>query len=323
MLAAQVTRLDGPRAVEVVERVDPVAGRNDVLIDVRCASPTFPDLLMTRGAYQLRPELPFVPGHELSGVVRSAPAASGLRPGQRVAALSGVGAFAECAAVAAHRVFALPDEVPFDVAAASPMNCLTMHFGLFRRGRVARGERVLVHGAAGGIGTAALQLLAAAGARPIAVVSSEQKAAVARAAGAEEVVDVEDFRAAVEELTDGTGVEVVVDPVGGDRFPDSLRCLAPEGRLLVLGFAGGSIPTVQVNRLLLRNVDVIGVGWGPFWHARPEYLQEQWREIAPMLACGALRPAVSGEFPLAEVPEVLAAMEERTLVGKAVLRIST
>jgi NADPH2:quinone reductase len=211
-------------------------------------------------------------------------------------------------------VFPLPAGYPLDKAAALPMNYLTVHFALARRGRLQPGETVLVHGAAGGVGTAAIQMAKALGAHVVAVVSDEAKAATARTAGADEVVAAEGFREAV-----GQRVDVVVDPVGGDRFTDSLRCLAPEGRLLVIGFTAGEIPTVKVNRLLLNNVSVVGVGWGAFWLARPDYLQEQWADVSAML--DRLDPVIGGVYDLADAAQALAALDERRVRGKVLLSL--
>jgi NADPH2:quinone reductase len=319
MRAAQVTRLEGPSSVEVVEVPDPVPADGQVLVEVHAAGVTFPDVLLTRGRYQLKPDPPFTPGSEVAGVVLSAPAGAHVRAGDRVAAFPAFGGFAELAVVDPGAVFRLPDRVAFSAGAALPMNYLTMHFGLTRRGRLQAGETVLVHGAAGGIGTATTQLASALGARVIAVVSSETKAGAARAAGADHVVLAEGFRDAVKELTGGRGVDVVVDPVGGDRFTDSLRCLATEGRLLVIGFTGGEIPTVKVNRLLLNNIDVVGVGWGAFFLPRPGYLQEQWAELEPLLASGRLDPPLGGSYPLAAAATALAELDERRANGKVLL----
>src|SRR6476469_7900562 len=269
MRAARITSLDGPAAVTVEDVPEPTLEAGDVLVDVHEAGVSFPDVLMSRGLYQMRPELPFVPGAECAGVVREVAEGSAFRPGDRVAAFPVLGAFAETVAVPEAMVFALPDAVPFEVGAALPMNYLTVHFALTRRGQLERGEDVLVHGAAGGIGTAAIQMARAMDARVIAVVSSEDKIETARAAGAHHIVLAEGFLAATKELTDGRGVDVVVDPVGGDRFTDSLRSLAPEGRLLVIGFTAGQFPEVKVNRLLLNNISVVGVGWGVFETAAP------------------------------------------------------
>jgi NADPH:quinone reductase len=262
MRAAQVVRLEGPEAVDVRAVPPPVRAADEVLIEVRAAGVTFPDVLQTRGRYQLKPTLPFTLGTEVAGFVTEAPEGSALRPGDRVAGFSETGAFAEWAAVPVDRVVPLPDEVGFRAGACLPMNYFTAHFTLRTRGGLQKGQTVLVHGAAGGVGTAVTQLAAAWGARVLGVVSTAAKAEVARSAGCAEVVLAEGFRDAVRDLTGGAGVDLVVDPVGGDRFTDSLRCLRPLGKLLVVGFTAGDIPTVRVNRLLLNNIDVVGVGWG-------------------------------------------------------------
>jgi NADPH2:quinone reductase len=319
--AVSITRLDGPTALEVGDLPEPVAGPDQVLVDVHVAGVTYPEVLQSRGEYQLKPELPFVPGSEVAGVVRSAPEGGGLQPGQRVAAFPGLGGFAEVVAVPATMVFPLPDHVSFAAGAALPMNYLTVHFGLVRRGQLRSGETVLVHGAAGGVGTAAVQLARALGAHVIAVTSSPDKAEVAKAAGAHETVDVAGFREQVKELTSGRGVDLVVDPVGGDRFTDSLRSLGREGRLLVIGFTGGEIPTVKVNRLLLNNISVVGVGWGAFWTRDPGYLQEQWADLLPLLEAGTLDPVLGARFPLEEATRALLELDERRAAGKVLLDV--
>jgi NADPH2:quinone reductase len=315
-----VDDLDGPAGVRLGNVPEPTAGVNDVVVEVRAAALVFPDVLKTQGRYQERPELPFVLGSECAGLVRSAPPASGLRAGDRVTAFVSEGAFAEVVAVDAAGVFPLPAGVSFAQGACLPVNYLTAHAALVHRGRLAAGETVLVHGAAGGVGTASVQLAKALGARVIGVVSDDARAAVARAAGADEAVLVDGFRSAVDELTGGLGVDVVVDPVGGDRFTDSLRCLAVEGRLLVVGFTAGSIPTVKVNRLLLTNTDVIGVGWTKLID-RPGFLARQWAELRPHLASGALAPVVSATFGLDRAAEALALLQDRRATGKVVLTV--
>jgi NADPH2:quinone reductase len=322
MRAIQIARLDGPGAAEVVE-IDEPTDTSVVLIDVHAAGVAFPDALQTRGLYQHRTELPYVPGAEVAGVVRSAPAGAHVAAGDRVAALTLLtGAMAEVAAVPQDRVFKLPDVVSFEAGAGILFNDMTVHCALRTRGRLAPGETVLVHGAAGGIGTSTLRLAPAFGAsRTIAVVSTADKAEVALAAGASEVVLADGFKDRVKELTGGRGVDVVVDPVGGDRFTDSLRSLATGGRLLVIGFTGGDIPTVKVNRLLLNNVDAVGVGWGAWAGTHPGYLAEQWAELEPLFASGAVTAPEPVVYPLERAADAIASLEDRTAKGKVVVKL--
>ena len=322
MRAIHVTQLDGPHAATLVE-VDEPAWPDGVVIDVHAAGVAFPDALQTRGLYQHKAELPYVPGAEVSGVVRSAPDDAHVRPGDRVAALTLLtGAMAEVVALPADRVFKLPDTVSFEAGAGLLFNDLTVHCALRTRGRMAHGDTVLVHGAAGGIGTSTLRLAPAFGAkRTIAVVSSEAKADVARAAGATHVVLADGFKDEVKKLMEGRGVDIVVDPVGGDRVTDSLRSLAPGGRLLVVGFTGGDIPNIKVNRLLLNNVDAVGVGWGAWAGTHPGYLQEQWAELEPLLASGVVSAPDPVVYPLERAADAIASLEERTAAGKIVVTV--
>ena len=322
MQAARITTLTGPEAIEVGEVEDARAAPGQVLIDVAYAGVTYPEVLLSRGEYQLKPEPPFIPGSEVSGVVRSAPDGSGFQVGDRVAAFPGFGGFAEVVAADPRAVFLLPQAVSLEAAAALPMNYFTVDFALRRRAGLAPGDWVLVQGAAGGVGTAAIQLAHAMGAHVIAVVSTDAKRAAAEQAGADHVILAEGFRTAVAELTQGRGVDVVVDPVGGDRFTDSLRCLATEGRMLVIGFTAGDIPTVKVNRLLLNNISVVGVGWGPFWLPRIDYLSEQWAHLEPLLATGALRPVIGSVHPLSDAAAAVRELDERRAQGKVLLRVS-
>ena len=320
MRAIQVTRLDGPDGVEVVDVPEPTPQPGQVVVEVEALGVSFPDLLLTRGEYQLRPELPFILGVDVAGVVRGAPADSGFKTGDRVACVLPYGAGAEVLALHPDSVFPLPDAVSFEAGAALPMNYLTAQFALATRAGLRAGETVLVHGAAGGVGTATIQVARGYGARTIAVVSTEAKAEVARAAGADEVVMVDGFLAAAKELTDGDGVDVVVDVVGGDLMTDSLRALAPGGRLLVVGFTAGAIPTVKVNRLLLNNTDVRGVGWGAWAMARPGFMRVQWDELLPMLESKVVDPPVGRVYPLDETGAALADLAARRTVGKSVVR---
>jgi NADPH2:quinone reductase len=317
MRAVQITTLDGPSAVEVTELPDPVAGEGQVLVRVRAAGVSFPEVLQTRGLYQVKPDLPFVPGSEVAGEVVSAPEGSGFAPGDRVAGFCLLGGFAEQAVCAVDMTFPLPDAVSFEQGASVPLNYLTAYFALVERGRLAEGERVLVHGAAGGVGTASIQVAKAFGAgHVVAVTSTAEKGAVAIDAGADEFVLADGFLDAVK----ASGkVDLVVDPVGGDRFTDSLRSLRDDGRLLVVGFTAGQIPEVKVNRLLLNNLSVVGVGWGAYALARPGHIAQEWAALAPHLASGALVPPIGATFALDEAAQALAEIDERRAVGKVLL----
>ncbi|RRR43449.1 NADPH:quinone oxidoreductase family protein [Mycolicibacter terrae] len=322
MRAVQISQLDGPAAARLVDLDEP-AGDGAVVVDVHAAGVAFPDVLQSRGLYQHKPELPFVPGGEAAGVVRSAPPGAHVRAGDRVAALTMLnGAMAQVIALPAAQVFKLPDTVSFEAGAGLLFNDLTVLFALTTRGGLTQGQTVLVHGAAGGIGTSTLRLAGPLGAsRVIAVVSTPAKAEVARAAGATDTVLADGFRDAVAELTGGKGVDLVLDPVGGDRVTDSLRSLAPGGKLLVVGFTGGEIPTVKVNRLLLNNIDVVGVGWGAWVMSHPGELERQWAVLEQLLASGTVTAPQPQVFALEQAAEALAALENRTAAGKVVLRM--
>ncbi|MCU1647830.1 MAG: cryZ [Nocardia sp.] len=323
MRAAVVSKLEGPEAIEVLDVPEPAAYPGGVVIEVHAAGIAFPDVLMTRGLYQMKPPLPYVVGCEVAGIVREAPADAHVKPGDRVVALTLLGnAAAEVAVSPANMVFTLPDNVSLAAGAGVLFNDLTVHFCLTKRGRLAPGETVLVHGAAGGIGTSTLRMAQALGAgRVIAVVSTEEKAEVARANGATDVVLTDGWLAAVKELTGGRGVDIVLDPVGGDRFTDSIRSLASGGRVLVVGFTAGDIPTVKVNRLLLKNVEVIGAAWGEWVMTHPGYLQEQWAEVAPLLASGQIAPPDPLLYTLEHTAEAVSALDKRTATGKVVVTL--
>jgi NADPH:quinone reductase len=328
MRALQITELSGPRtALAEVDVPEPEPSHmltpgSGVVIDVRAAGVSFPEVLQTRGEYQFKPDLPFVPGSEVAGVVRSAPEGSGVSAGERVAACVMLGAFAEVAVAPEFLVFPLPDSLDFEQGAALVLNYHTAYFALKLRGRLAEGETVLVHGAAGGVGTAALQVAKGLGARTIGVVSTEDKERVAREAGADEVVRSDGaWRDAAKELSGG-GVDVVVDPVGGDRFTDSLRSLRENGRLVVVGFTGGSIPEVKVNRLLLNNVEVVGAGWGAYVMGKPDLNREIGREIGRLIDSGHVRPIVGARFPLDRAADALELIDERGATGKVVLDLA-
>jgi len=293
-----------------------------VLVEVAASGVSFPEVLQTRGLYQLKPDPPFIPGAEVSGTVIAAPADSGLRNGDRVMAFTGLGGMAERAVAPAYMTFALPEQLDFAQGASVILNYHTVYFALKLRGRLQAGESVLVHGAAGGVGTAALQVARALGASTIAVVSSDEKERIARDAGADEVVRSDGpWREQALELSGG-GVDVVLDPVGGDRFTDSLRSLKEEGRVIVVGFTEGSIPEVKVNRLLLRNVSVVGAGWGAYALLNPERNRIVGEALEKMIADGYVRPIVGERFPLEQAVDALRAIDERRALGKIVLELS-
>jgi NADPH:quinone reductase len=320
--AAQVVSLDGPAGVQVVDVPEPVASAEQVLVDVHCAGISFPDLLLAEGKYQLKPELPFTIGIDYAGSVRCAPLESGFKVGDRVAGFGPIGAAAEVVAAPPTNVLALPQRISFEQGACLPLNYLTALFALTVRGDLRSGETVLVHGAAGGVGTATIQIAHALGAQVIAVVSSEHKHAAAIEAGADHVVASDGFRDAVQALTGGAGVNIVVDVVGSEELVlDSLRSLASTGRLLVVGFTGGQIAAVKLNRLLLNNIDVRGVSWGPYVRAHPGFVQEQWAQLTAMIESGAIEPTVGSVYALDDVGQALQDIADRRTTGKSVLRL--
>jgi NADPH2:quinone reductase len=326
MQALKLAELSGPDGLELVDQPDPepthfLTPGEGVVIDVRAAAVSFPDVLQTRGLYQFKPPLPFVPGAEVAGEVSSASEGSGFEPGDRVAAMTMVGGMAERVVAPPSMTFALSEALDFAEGAALILNYHTAYFALKLRGRLEQGEQVLVHGAAGGVGTASLQVAKALGARTIAVVSTDEKERVARDAGADEVVRSDGpWREQAQELSGG-GVDVVLDPVGGDRFTDSLRSLREAGRLIVVGFTGGSIPEVKVNRLLLNNTAVVGAGWGAYVTTKPELSRQIADELDRMIADGAVRPIVGARFPLARAAEAMRLIDERGALGKVVLDV--
>ncbi len=327
MRAVQITNLNGPdEALELVELPDPepthmLTPGSGVVVDVKAAGVSFPEVLQTRGEYQFKPPLPFVPGSEVGGVVREASAEASVKPGDRVAAFCMLGGFAETVVAPAFMTFPLSEELDFAQGASLVLNYHTAYFALTLRGRLREGETVLVHGAAGGVGTATLQTARGLGAHTIAVVSSDEKEQIARKAGAEHVVRSDDgWKDEVKELSGG-GVDVVIDPVGGDRFTDSIRSLREGGRVVVLGFTGGSIPEVKVNRLLLGNTDIVGAGWGAYVMGKPAVIDETARELDKLIEAGAVRPIVGARFPFENASDALKLIDSRGAVGKVVLDV--
>ena len=316
MRAIQVVERTGPDGVRVRQIPEPGRRPDEVLVQVRAAGVTFPDLLISHGKYQESPDLPFVLGGEFAGIVREAPADSSFAPGDRVTCSSAHCAFAELAAVPYERVLPLPAHVSFEVGACLPANYLTMLFGFLQRGRLRPGERVLVHGASGGVGVASVQLARALRASQVIAVTSNPSPALESA----DVIPASGFVDTVAAMTNGAGVDIVVDPVGGDRLAESIRCLAPGGRALIIGFASGTIPTIDVNLTQDPGVDLVGVGWGSHLAHHPEALGQEWDRLMQLThAHPYVRPSIDRILRLEEAADALRALESRQAHGRLVL----
>jgi NADPH:quinone reductase len=322
MKALVARELSGPAGLDYTDMEDPanVGDQTSVVIDVGAAGVSFPDLLLLRGEYQLRLEPPFVPGMEVAGVVRSAPYESEFEPGQRVTGLSMLGGWAEQVVVPPDSIRPTPDGLDDAEAVALLGNYQTMYFALAKRGALRAGETVLVFGSAGGVGTAAVQIAKALGAKVIAMVHRPHATKFVESLGADVVLPLDGgWLDAVKEHTGGQGVDLVVDPIGGDAFDDAIRALATEGRLLVIGFAsGGGIPTVKVNRLLLRNVSVVGVGYGEYVNRKPGSQSVFEFGVGELVKAG-LRPPPPVRFPLSKGAEALQSLADGGVLGKVVL----
>ena len=319
MRAHQITSLTGPDGVRWAEVPEPEPGPGGVVIDVVAAGVSFADLLQSRGAYQMQVGLPYTPGMDAAGVVRSAAPGLGFTPGQRVAVLLPYGCWQEVISAPADRVLPLPEQMTFEAGAAAPLNDLTALFALARRARAQAGETLLVHGAAGGVGTASIQLGRALGLRTVAVVSDEARREFALRCGAHHAVLSDGWLAAVRELLGERPADIVLDPVGGDRMTDSLRSLGPEGRLLVVGFAEGEIPVVKVNRLLLGNTGVLGSASREFFDQHPEAVAELWAQATGLRRTSARPDPPVQPYPFADAQAALRAIAGRTAMGKVVL----
>lgn len=314
--------LGGPQALELEESEDPSVGASQVGIEVKAVGCNFFDILITQGKYQVRPELPFAPGAEVAGVVTEVgEGVDQFSPGDRVSALLVNGAYASAVSAPVDRVFPMPPEMSFEDAAAAGLVYQTSHVALVHRANLRAGETLLVHAAAGGVGLAAVQIGAALGARVIGTAGTKDKLDLISQNGAEFTINYrdEDWVARVKELTDGRGADVIYDPVGGDTFDASTKCIAFEGRILVVGFASGRIPTVAMNRVLLKNFSLVGIHWGLYFDEDPDVLQEAQQALSEMYADGRIRPIVSQTFPLRDAPTALAALGARKTTGKIVL----
>lgn len=321
MRAITISRLNGPDGYEVTSGLPkPVRGPGEVLVEVHTVAPAFPDLLLSRGEYQVKPRLPFSPGADFSGSVIDVGEATNLRLGQRVAGCLMYGAAAEVISVDAARLLTLPDSLGFDDAAALPMNYLTAYFALVHRGAATPGEWVLITGASGGVGSAAIQVAKGLGCQVAALVSNESRRQVATDSGADAVILPHQVPSEVKGLTGGRGMDIVVDVVGGD-VTDLLRALAPLGRLMTVGFASGEIPTVRLNRLLLNNTDVRGVD-SAMMIFDADASRTAWKHLMQMRAEGHIRPQITHGGDVSQYGAVLKQIFERAVSGRVVLAMN-
>ena len=317
----------GPPDSLVLETLEsPRAGAGEVVLSVKAASVNFPDVLIIQNKYQFKPPLPFSPGSELAGVVKEiGPGVQGWRPGDKVIAFTTYGAFAEEVKTDASRLVPLPERMDFVTGAAFLLTYATTDHALRDRAALAAGETLLVLGAAGGVGLAAIEIGKALGARVIACASSEDKLAVCRSHGADATINyaTEDLRERIKALTEGRGVDVVYDPVGGPYTEPAFRSLAWRGRHLVVGFAAGEIPKLPLNLALLKGASVVGVFWGDFARRQPKEFAQSIGQLARWYADGKLKPHVSHTMPLEKAAEALKLMAARQVTGKLVLTVST
>jgi NADPH:quinone reductase len=324
MRSFQVERWCEPEEMTWVEGPDLTAGPGQVLIDVRAVGVNFPDILMIQGKYQVKPPFPFAPGAEVSGVVRAVgPGVTRVAAGDRVLAILPWGAYATQAVAAEPQVYRIPDVMPFEHAAAFTIVYHTSYFALAIRAPVTAGQTVLVHGAAGGVGVSAVQIAKALGARVLATAGSEEKRAFVRGLGADEVFDSRDpsWVNHVLKATLGKGADHIYDPVGGDIFDLSLKCIAFSGNLHVIGFASGRIPTVQLNRVLLKNISLVGLHWGAYQFNDPARVPEAMGALFAMYERGALPVQIGGCFPLERAVDALRELSGRRVQGKVVLTV--
>ncbi len=322
MRAVRVHELTGPQALRVDDIAEPSAGAGQVLIDVKAAGVNFPDVLLTRGMYQFKPNPPFSPGGEAAGIVRAVgTGVTSVAVGDRVAANVLYGAFAERIVVPELAVTKLPAEVSFEVGAATLLTYLTTFHALVDRAAIRDGESLLVLGAAGGVGIAACELGALLGAKVIAAASTDDKLAFCREHGASETINYarDDLKERIKALTKGNGVDVVYDPVGGSLAEPALRGTGWQGRYLVIGFASGEIPKIPLNLVLLKGCQIVGVFWGSFAMREPARNRDHAVQIFKWVAEGKLRPAVDAVLPFEQAGEALVRLEQRKVKGKLVL----
>ena len=313
----------GPPETLVYEDIaSPVAGKGEVVVTVKAASVNFPDVLIIENKYQYKPPLPFSPGSELAGVVKAiGEGVTRFKPGDKVIAFTGSGAFAEETCTEADRLIPMPEGMDFETAASFILTYGTSDHALRDRAALQPGETLLVLGAAGGVGIAAIEIGKALGAKVIACASSAEKLAVCKQHGADELINYssEDLRGRIKEITGGKGVDVVYDPVGGAYTEAALRSTAWRGRLLVVGFAAGDIPKIPLNLTLLKGCSIVGVFWGDFTKREPREFLESISQLGKWYRDGKLKPHISATFPLEKAAEALKMMAARQVKGKVVL----
>ena len=324
MRAWQVKELGDPKNALTLEEVaDPSPGADEVVVEVEAAALNFFDILLCKGEYQEKPDLPFTPGAEVAGTVSAAGEATELEEGTRVLATPPLprGGFAERVSVPEPTAYSIPDDMSFEDAAALHLVYQTAYFALHRRAGLQEGETVLIHAGAGGVGSATIQLARASGARVFATAGGREKVEVCRDLGAELAIDYkqEDFIELVKEATDGRGADVVFDPVGGDVFDGSRRCVAFEGRIVVIGFAGGRIPEAPANHLLVKNYSVLGLHWGLYGTLMPHLIRETHEELMSLYKAGEIKPLIH-VVPFGELPDALEKLGSRGTYGKLVTR---
>ena len=322
MRAWRVHAWGEPESMLLEEVEAPPVGPGEVRIRNRAAALNFFDVLQIQGKYQLKPPFPFIPGAEVAGVVDTVgPDVEGWAAGERVMAISRGNGFADFSVVKASNVFRLPQEMTFLEGAAVPIAYHTAYFALHHRGQLRAGETLLVHAGASGVGMAAIQIGRALGARVIATASTEVKRDFARVQGADIVLDycTEQWVDHVKEATGGAGADVIYDPVGGEVFEQSTKCIAAQGRLLVIGFTSGRIPTIAANRILLKNMAVVGVLWGGYLQAHPEYSSAVHAVLSDMYRLGKIRPSIGAQWRFEDARRGLRELAARRLLGKAVL----
>lgn len=305
-----------------VDIPDPRSG--EVRIRNRAAALNFFDILLVQGKYQVRPPFPFTPGNEAAGIIDAVgEGVEGFKVGDRVQAMVSSGGYAEYSIASAAKIFLIPDSMSYEEGAAMPVVYQTSYLALKVRGALRAGEWLLVHAAAGGVGSSAMQIGKAMGARVIATVGSDEKIEFCMSQGADHAINYSetDWPDKVKKITGGHGADVIYDPVGGDVFDLSTKCIASEGRLLVIGFAGGRIPSLAMNRVLLKNMSVVGCYWGGHVERHPEFLIEAHKDLMTMYEAGQIKPVVSKSYSLAEAPRAMRDLAERKTIGKAVLAI--